>query len=204
MQNKIQDTLHLEKELFHGTKPKIVDSICKENFDWRLSGENVGTLYGQGSYFALNASYSDNYAKPINDDSHRVMFLANVLVGCYVKGDPGMKRPPPKDRNDPKSDLFDSCVDDMNDPKIFVIFEMDQCYPAYVINYIWEPQRANSTASLAISLSLNSSRSNSEHEPPNIPPLVRHSKRTCGIIFGGFLIVAIGFLIIHYFVIQKL
>ena len=58
-----------EKRLFHGTSPDSVEAICKENFDWRLSGTATGTKYGQGSYFAVKASHSQNYAKmPISLD----------------------------------------------------------------------------------------------------------------------------------------
>ena len=45
-----------EKRLFHGTSPDSVKTICKENFDCRLSGSANGTLYGHGSYFAVNTS----------------------------------------------------------------------------------------------------------------------------------------------------
>lgn len=36
-----------EKRLFHGTKTKNVDSICKYNFDVRLCGQH-GSLFGKG------------------------------------------------------------------------------------------------------------------------------------------------------------
>ena len=124
----------LEKKLFHGTGPEIVDNICKQNFDWRVHGKNA-TLYGQGSYFALNASYSDRYAAHKNKGPSRFMFLADVLVGSHVKGDPSMRRPPPKNPSNPTSDLYDSCVNDERKPEIFVVFENDQCYPSYVIEY---------------------------------------------------------------------
>lgn len=32
----------LEKQLFHGTLPEYVESICKQGFDFRLSGSTVG------------------------------------------------------------------------------------------------------------------------------------------------------------------
>ena len=37
-----------EELLFHGTKHDAMDAICQQNFDWRLSGTRVGSLYGQG------------------------------------------------------------------------------------------------------------------------------------------------------------
>lgn len=68
--------------LYHGTTKDVVPQICQQNFDWRLSGKNA-TAYGQGSYFAKHASYSDSYAKP-DCNSYRYMFLVEVLVGKYT------------------------------------------------------------------------------------------------------------------------
>ena len=122
-----------EKRLFHGTSPGTVEAICKQNFDWRLHGKNA-TKYGQGSYFAVNASYSHAYAKR-DADLSQFMFLARVLVGSYTEGDSSYRRPPPKQPSNPASDLYDSCVDDKSNPTIFVVFDTDQFYPEYVIKY---------------------------------------------------------------------
>ena len=122
-----------EKRLFHGTSPGSVEAICKENFDWRLSGKNA-TVFGDGSYFALNASYSHSYATRDNDSS-QFMFLAKVLVGSYTNGDSRYRRPPSKQPSNPASDRYDSCVDNILNPTIFVTFDIDQCYPEYVIKY---------------------------------------------------------------------
>ena len=37
----------LELQLFHGTSKSAIQPICRENFDWRISGVH-GTAYGQG------------------------------------------------------------------------------------------------------------------------------------------------------------
>ena len=122
-----------EKKLFHGTAPYSVEAICKQNFDWRLHGKNA-SCYGEGSYFAVNASYSDSFADRYGNKS-KFMFLTKVLVGSYTKGRSSYRRPPPKQPSDPVSDLYDSCVDDMSDPTIFVVFDTDQSYPEYIIQY---------------------------------------------------------------------
>ncbi|XP_066302855.1 protein mono-ADP-ribosyltransferase TIPARP-like [Branchiostoma lanceolatum] len=122
-----------ERKLFHGTEPDIIRGICHQNFDFRLSGNNA-TAYGKGSYFAKKASYSHAYSRA-SPDGRRFMFLANVLVGSYTTGKSGIPRPPPIDQNDPNGDLYDSCVDNEANPKIFVVFKDDQCYPAYLITY---------------------------------------------------------------------
>uniref|UniRef100_A0AAV2IZA9 Uncharacterized protein n=1 Tax=Knipowitschia caucasica TaxID=637954 RepID=A0AAV2IZA9_KNICA len=92
----------LEKKLFHGTDPKYVDTICATNFDWRVCGVN-GTAYGQGSYFARDASYSHRYTGTSHE---RHMFVSRVLVGEFTKGSTDFRRPPSKDAGD--VNLFDS------------------------------------------------------------------------------------------------
>lgn len=69
--------------LYHGTASDLVESICAQSFDPRLHGTHE-TLYGKGSYFAKNASYSHGYSLP-DQDGYFYMFLAQVLVGHYVK-----------------------------------------------------------------------------------------------------------------------
>uniref|UniRef100_S4RP50 Poly [ADP-ribose] polymerase n=1 Tax=Petromyzon marinus TaxID=7757 RepID=S4RP50_PETMA len=150
-----------ERKLFHGTSPDMVTAICQQNFDWRLCGTH-GTSYGKGSYFARDASYSHCYAVASikKDDSaasplvsvpvttsmpvKTVMFLARVLVGRYTQGDPSYQRPPELKTSvstyvgssvSSSLGLYDSCVDTEVNPKIFVVFEKDQVYPEYVIEY---------------------------------------------------------------------
>ena len=123
-----------EKDLFHGTSPGTVEAICKQNFDWRLHGKNA-TKFGEGSYFAVNASYSHAYATKDTNLS-QFMFLAKVLVGSYTKGHSSYRRPPQKDPSNPASDLYDSCVDNPLNPTIFVVFDTDQFYPDYIIKYV--------------------------------------------------------------------
>uniref|UniRef100_A0A8C6T4X3 Poly (ADP-ribose) polymerase family, member 12a n=1 Tax=Neogobius melanostomus TaxID=47308 RepID=A0A8C6T4X3_9GOBI len=118
-----------EKHLFHGTDKSLIDAICDQNFDWRMCGVH-GTAYGKGSYFARDASYSNNYAK---GEQGKVMFVALVLVGEYTRGQSQYVRPPPKGNC---NTLYDSCVNYETDPGIFVIFEKQQIYPEYLIEYI--------------------------------------------------------------------
>ncbi|KAM5170786.1 protein mono-ADP-ribosyltransferase PARP12-like isoform 2-T2 [Mantella aurantiaca] len=119
-----------ERQLFHGTDSDKTDAICKENFDWRVCGTN-GVVYGQGSYFARDASYSHDYTSPTSEGI-RTMFVARVLVGDFVKGDQKMRRPPQK-YNSPER--YDSCVNNIHDPSIFVVFEKFQVYPEYILEY---------------------------------------------------------------------
>jgi len=114
-----------EKKLFHGTDYQAADSICKDGFDWRRCGKN-GTVYGKGTYFALNSKYSaSGYSTP-NSSGECKMFLASVLLGNYAQGSPKLSVPPTG---------FHSLVDSVSSPTIFVVFERKQSYPEYLITY---------------------------------------------------------------------
>ncbi|XP_028305553.1 protein mono-ADP-ribosyltransferase PARP11-like [Gouania willdenowi] len=132
---KIHQVKHIEeRRLFHGTSTENMDSICKYNFDLRLAGKN-GNVYGKGIYFAEYASYADRYSREGKlpgaswGFSTKVMFLARVIVGKSTLGHRHFIKP--DDGND-----YQSSVDDMTNSKIFVIFDPNQIYPEYLIEYL--------------------------------------------------------------------
>ncbi|XP_052759768.1 uncharacterized protein LOC128202731 isoform X3 [Mya arenaria] len=122
-----------ERQLFFGTSNDTVEAIYRQGFDFRLNGTASGARYGKGSYFATTAKYSHCYTDRQKETMG--MFVSKVLVGDYTKGDKSYIRPPQKDPLDLSSPLYDSCVDSVTDPKIFVIFELGQVYPEYLIKY---------------------------------------------------------------------
>ncbi|XP_071100391.1 uncharacterized protein [Haliotis cracherodii] len=71
----------------------------------------------------------------ITSSQTRKMFLAKVLVGKYTGGNTGHRRPPPFYSAEPYGKCYDSCVDNIWDPKIFVIFDSNQAYPEYIVEY---------------------------------------------------------------------
>lgn len=123
-----------ELELFHGTLPDKIDKICKENLDFRLAGDRVGAIFGQGTYFALEAKYSDLYSQA-DENHHKFMVLTRVLAGKYCVGKAQYRRPPPVDPSDQHSRLYDCCVDNEKNPKIYCLFDTNQYYPGYIIEY---------------------------------------------------------------------
>ncbi|XP_068128193.1 protein mono-ADP-ribosyltransferase TIPARP-like [Hyperolius riggenbachi] len=123
----------LERYLFHGTSLSHIEGICNLNFDPRVSGKN-GTLYGKGSYFARDASYSHGYS-PATPEGHHFMFLAKVLVGRPALGKSSYNRPPPLNGECESSLLYDSCVDKACEPTVFIVFDRDQFYPYFLIKY---------------------------------------------------------------------
>ncbi|XP_064199024.1 uncharacterized protein LOC135259072 [Anguilla rostrata] len=124
----------LEQHLFHGTTEDSTKEICLNNFDPRESGKN-GVVYGRGSYFARDASYSDTYARASGEENCQHMFLAKVLVGKMTIGKTTFCRPPRLSPRKSGYELYDSCVDRKKNPSIFVVFDSCQCYPYYLIKY---------------------------------------------------------------------
>lgn len=55
-----------------------------------------------------------------------VMLVARVLAGNSIEGNMRYSSAPA---------LYDSCVDSRLNPSVFVIFQKEQIYPAYVIEY---------------------------------------------------------------------
>ncbi|XP_040886073.1 protein mono-ADP-ribosyltransferase PARP11-like isoform X2 [Toxotes jaculatrix] len=119
-----------ERRLFHGTDAKNVDSICKYNFDLRLAGQH-GHSYGKGIYFARHATYADKYSNGGIFQDTKIIFLARVMIGKSTVGKSHFRKPD----DGCSENCHYSCVDDINHPKIFVIFDPNQIYPEYLIQY---------------------------------------------------------------------
>ncbi|XP_050970592.1 protein mono-ADP-ribosyltransferase PARP15-like [Labeo rohita] len=121
-----------EKILYHGTSEESCSAIMKTNFNRSLIGQNA-TIYGHGTYFAVNASYSANatYAIPATDGT-QLMFVARVLTGYHAQGQADMKTPPVRVAPDHH---YESLVDNMQNPSMYVVFHDCQAYPEYLITF---------------------------------------------------------------------
>lgn len=119
--------------LFHGTTPDLASVIEMQNLDPRLSGRNA-TVYGKGTYFAVDANYSDDFTEE-DDDGHKYMFMATVLAGKFCKGHTSFTRPPHMGTSN-QSPLYDSCVNDISNPSIYCIFHDSQFCIKYLIEYM--------------------------------------------------------------------
>jgi hypothetical protein len=122
--------------LFHDTSEDNVNKIVAQgfnrNFGFRDVNPNALTMYGKGVYFAVNSSYSSahRYSEP-NTRGEQHMFLCRVLAGEYSKGEedqdtPGVRR---------GTELYDSTVDDLENPEIFVTYHDSQTYPEYLVTF---------------------------------------------------------------------
>ena len=91
-------------------------------------------VYGEGVYFARDACYSHWYARP-DIFGHKYMYLTCVLTGEYTTSFRGTLIPPPKNPQVNPNVLFDSTVNNVANPAIFVVYFDAQSYPAYLITY---------------------------------------------------------------------
>ncbi|XP_056145432.1 poly(ADP-ribose) polymerase family member 14-related sequence 1 [Lampris incognitus] len=122
-----------EKRLFHGTCYTTINHINNHGFNRSYAGKNAAA-YGNGTYFAVAASYSanDTYSKP-DPQGQKFIYLCRVLTGDYTKGKNGMIVPPPKRSNDIQQ--YDSVVDNEANPSMFIIFHDSQAYPEYLLTF---------------------------------------------------------------------
>ncbi|XP_030576379.1 protein mono-ADP-ribosyltransferase TIPARP [Archocentrus centrarchus] len=124
----------LERHLFHGTTKEASEDICANNFDPRVAGVN-GVSLGFGTYFATSASVSNMFSPKFGQHEVRHMFLAKVLVGKFTVGRSNYHRPPQLIPKTKQRQLYDTCVDNVNAPSIFAVYDACQCYPYYLIKY---------------------------------------------------------------------
>lgn len=117
--------------LFHGAPPDVVPKILQQGFNRSFCGRNA-TFYGKGVYFARDASYSSStsYSQPDENGIQR-MLLCRVVVGEYCKGIKDAIAP------DVKSGLtlYDTTVDNVADPSIYVTYHDAQAYPEYIVHF---------------------------------------------------------------------
>ena len=127
-----------ERTLFHGTKHEdVMGKIQKEGFRKEFT---TVAKYGEGTYFARDASYSFNYSAQDNNGNFK-MFVSKVLCGEMEAGQGRYKlRSWPK-KNKGNGLIYDSLVNDPNNPSIFVIHDDVRAYPMFVITYQDRPQQ---------------------------------------------------------------
>ena len=128
------DEDRMRHKLFHGTEAveAIVNSVDGHGFLPMLAGTSTGAKYGNGTYFARDAKYSDDYARTL-PSGDKQMILVDVLVGLSAQGAEGMKVCPLLPGE--SYARYNSLVNTVQDPSIFVVQHSNQAYPSYLITY---------------------------------------------------------------------
>ncbi|KAG7341246.1 receptor family ligand binding protein [Nitzschia inconspicua] len=119
--------------LWHGTNKEVYEKIIQQGFNRSFCGKNA-TLWGKGVYFARDAEYSsrDVYSIPDSKGTKYVM-ACRVMVGEYCVGKTNAITPDV--RCSRTHSLYDSTVDRMTNPGIYVTYHDAQAYPEYIIRF---------------------------------------------------------------------
>jgi len=128
------DEGRMRQMLFHGTNAveAIVNSVDGHGFLPMLAGTSTGAIWGDGTYFARDARYSDDYARTLPSGDKQMM-LVDVLVGLSTQGAQGMKVCPFLPGQ--SYARYNSLVNRVQDPSIFVVQHIYQAYPSYLVTY---------------------------------------------------------------------
>ncbi|XP_076462556.1 protein mono-ADP-ribosyltransferase PARP14-like isoform X2 [Babylonia areolata] len=130
-QNQDVQNLQNEKLLWHGTAKDATDNINNHGFNRSYCGKNA-TVHGQGVYFAVNSGYSARKTySPEDGEGKRYMYQSRVLVGVSCRCDSDTRFLPARSGNT----MYDSGCDNIDTPKIYVIFHDTQAYPEYQITF---------------------------------------------------------------------
>ena len=137
----------MEKELFHGTgmnDPQLIYQ-GEEGFDMRFCQTG---MWGRGSYFAVDAMYSHNYAYTTRDSSTGIsqqMFLVKVNIGEAYECNPDrtLTMPPVKPSSQPSSSSsvqlsvvrYDSVTGVTKSSRVYIVYDNRKAYPLYLITY---------------------------------------------------------------------
>ena len=124
---------HYEQRLFHGCPAHLVDRIAQQGFNRSFTGATSGrALYGKGVYFARDARYSMSIEySPPDANGVQNMFLVRAVVGEVCKGVKDALTPAVRYENQ----LYDSTVDDVQRPSIYVTYNDAQVYPDILIKF---------------------------------------------------------------------
>ncbi|XP_013403375.1 uncharacterized protein LOC106168751 [Lingula anatina] len=121
----------IESALWHGTREHKMDSISKYGVCPHYNS-HMGHL-GNGVYFSVSAEKCSLLCWAPIPSGKKHMIKCRVLTGKYTQGvSAWMSSPPVRPGS---GGTFDSVVDSVSDPSVFVIFSAVQIYPEYWITF---------------------------------------------------------------------
>ncbi|CAF1453404.1 unnamed protein product [Adineta steineri] len=117
------------QRLIHGTASPITQKLIM--YHGFYHSFCPGGLIGDGVYFAVNASYSDNHPYVLKKTNHRrELFICQVLLGNSSQGHTGLKSP--------ASGCHSVFNHNNAQNNMFCIFNSYQAYPEYIVEYDYE------------------------------------------------------------------
>ncbi|XP_039179752.1 protein mono-ADP-ribosyltransferase PARP9 isoform X2 [Crotalus tigris] len=127
--------------LYHHVPAQYCSLVCKTGFQ-KTDSSSQDQKYGAGIYFKKNPRKLIADTREKCEMDHLIcVFEAEVVTGSYTRGNRSYVAPPLINTSSRK--LYDSVVDDIHNPEIFVIFNREQALPLYLLtcSLLWNPDQ---------------------------------------------------------------